>query len=57
MIGAIEQIIRDYFKEVAGGKLEAEQDGWLTDHDSNWGFEPSVLASRIEAAMAVRKNA
>lgn len=44
----IERVIREYFDEEAGSKLE-DEDGWLYDGDSNWGFKPAELAQRIAA--------
>lgn len=47
----IEQVIRAFFDEAAGPKLEAESDGSLFDHDSNWGFDPAALAAEIEKTL------
>lgn len=47
MIDKIEAVIRRWFAEQAGGKLDDEGDGWLFDGDSNWGFKPRELAELI----------
>lgn len=43
----IEKVIRAFFDEAAGVKLDDSGDGWLFDRDSNWGFEPADLARQI----------
>lgn len=34
-------------RDGGGGKLELDEDGWVWDSDSNWGFDPKLLAERI----------
>lgn len=53
MEAEFEKIIRGYFDEQAGVKLNEEPDGELFDRDSNWGFYPAELA-RLLAALAAQ---